>query len=168
MPDFDTGAHSQRFLSLRPAGQGGGNPGQARRRPQTPSRSASVEVPVRAGRHASALGYSTRSIYLPEVVEVRSSGPDVWIGAGEVWPELVLLVVSIIDKTAAVFVVLVYVVACTVGGLILRWCRAGHWGSRRCPRGCVGAVCRSRRGAALAGYYYCERMSSRLVGVIPY
>lgn len=49
---------------------------------------------VRAGRHASALGYSTRSIYLPEVVEVRSSGPRrmdrCWRGR----PELVLLVVS--------------------------------------------------------------------------
>ena len=42
-----------------------------------------------------------------------------------------------VDKTAAVFVVLVYVVACAVGGVMLAMVEGGRW-SRRCRRGDVG------------------------------
>ncbi len=80
--------------------------------------SASVSAGVQAGRHASAL--VARPIYLPEVVEVRSSGPrrmDRCAARGR--PELVLLVVSHTRQDDRRVRRLVYVVACTVGGLIL-------------------------------------------------
>lgn len=111
VPDFDTGAHSQRFLSL--AGQ-----------------------QDRAG--------------------------------GEVGLSLFYWWYHTLDKTAAVFVVLVYVVACTVGGLILALVpgrpliTALSLGVMSGPFASVAAA------APLYGYYYCERMSHCLVGVIPY
>lgn len=84
-------------------------------------------------------------------------------------PELFYWWYHTLDKTAAVFVVLVYVVACTVGGLILALVpgrpliTALSLGVMSGPFASVAAA------APLYGYYYyCERMSHCLVGVIPY
>lgn len=73
-----------------------------------------------------------------------------------------------IDKTPAVFVVLVYVVVCTVGGLMLAMVQD------RPLLSAVGIAVMSALFASVAaaaplyGYYYCQRMTHCLVGIIPY
>lgn len=174
VPDFDTGAHSQRFLSL--AGQqdraGKSWPGSTPKPQEDPvgvAPSASVEV--LGSEPAATLAHSVtvpgRYTYLKwwKFVLVVLG---VWIGAGEVGLSLFYWWYHTLDKTAAVFVVLVYVVACTVGGLILALVpgrpliTALSLGVMSGPFASVAAA------APLYGYYYCERMSHCLVGVIPY
>lgn len=155
VPDFDTGAHSQRFLSL--AGQqdraGKSWPGSTPKPQEDPvgvAPSASVEV--LGSEPAATLAHSVtvpgRYTYLKwwKFVLVVLG---VWIGAGEVGLSLFYWWYHTLDKTAAVFVVLVYVVACTVGGLILALV-PGRPLITALSSGDVGAVCLGRRrGAAL-------------------
>ena len=72
----------------------------------------------------------------------------VWIAAAEVGLSLFYWWYHTIDKTAAVFMVLVYVVACAVGGVLLAMVAGQAADLGVVPRGDVGAVClRRRRGA---------------------
>jgi hypothetical protein len=73
-----------------------------------------------------------------------------------------------IDKTPAVFMVLVYVVACAVGGVMLAMVQgrplisALSLAVMSCPFASLAAA------APLYGYYYCARTGPCLIGVIPY
>jgi hypothetical protein len=73
-----------------------------------------------------------------------------------------------IDKTPAVFAVLVYVVACAVGGVMLAMAQgrplisALSLAVMSCPFASVAAA------APLYGYYYCVRTGHCLIGIIPY
>jgi RsiW-degrading membrane proteinase PrsW (M82 family) len=73
-----------------------------------------------------------------------------------------------LDKTPPVFVVLVYVVVCTVGSLLAAMVQnkplvsALSIGLMSAPLAAVGGA------AVLHGLYFCERASRCLVGLIPY
>jgi hypothetical protein len=73
-----------------------------------------------------------------------------------------------IDKTPVVFAVLVYVVACAVGGVMLAMAQgrplisALSLAVMSCPFASVAAA------APLYGYYYCVRTGHCLIGIIPY
>jgi hypothetical protein len=73
-----------------------------------------------------------------------------------------------IDKTPSVFVVLVFLVVCTVGSLITAMVQnkpavsAVSVALMSAPLAAVGAA------AVLHGVYFCDRVGRCLVGVIPY
>lgn len=92
----------------------------------------------------------------------------VWAGTAEVGLSLFYWWYHTIDKTPAVFMALVYVVACTVGGVMLAMVQgrpviaALSIAVMSGPFGSVVAA------APLYGYYYCARTGHCLVAVIPY
>jgi hypothetical protein len=73
-----------------------------------------------------------------------------------------------VDKTPAVFVVLIYLVVCTIGSLLTAMVQnkplvsAVSIGLMSAPLAAVGAA------AVLHGLYFCDRVSRCLVGLIPY
>jgi hypothetical protein len=73
-----------------------------------------------------------------------------------------------LDKTAPVFVVLVFVIVCTVGGLLLAMVPHKSVVSGLAI-GVMSAPLAATAGAAVIhGMYFCEWASRCLVGVIPY
>jgi len=73
-----------------------------------------------------------------------------------------------IDKTPALFAVLVYVVVCTVGGVMLAMTQGRPLVSALSVAMMSGPFAAVAAAAPLYGYYYCERAGHCLVGVIPY
>jgi hypothetical protein len=73
-----------------------------------------------------------------------------------------------IDKTPAVFGVLVYVMACAVGGVLFAMVEGKPMISALSIAVMSGPFAALAAAAPLYGYYYCERTSHCLVGVIPY
>jgi hypothetical protein len=72
------------------------------------------------------------------------------------------------DKTPAVFAVLVYVVACAVGGVMLAMAEGRPLVSALSLAVMSAPFAALAAAAPLYGYYYCERTGHCLVGVIPY
>lgn len=72
------------------------------------------------------------------------------------------------DKTAASFVVLVYVVACTVGGVMLAMTEGRPLISALSVALMSAPFAALVAAAPVYGYYHCERVGHCLVGVIPY
>ncbi|MGE2817043.1 hypothetical protein ACQI5H_18140 [Mycobacterium heidelbergense] len=72
-----------------------------------------------------------------------------------------------IDKAPAVFAVLVYVVACVVGGVMLAM-HGRPLVSALSIAVMSGPLAAVAAAAPLYGYYYCERVGHCLIGVIPY
>lgn len=72
-----------------------------------------------------------------------------------------------IDKAPAVFAVLVYVVACVVGGVMLAM-HSRPLISALSIAVMSGPLAAVAAAAPLYGYYYCERVGHCLIGVIPY
>jgi hypothetical protein len=73
-----------------------------------------------------------------------------------------------IDKTPALFAVLVYVVACTVGAVLLAMAHGRPLLSALSVAVLSGPFAAVAGAAPLYGYYYCQRVGHCLVGVIPY
>jgi hypothetical protein len=73
-----------------------------------------------------------------------------------------------VDKTAALFVVLVYVVVCIVGGVMLAMTQGRPLISALSVAMMSGPFAALVAAAPLYGYYHCERVGHCLVGVIPY
>ena len=92
----------------------------------------------------------------------------VWIGAAEVGLSLFYWWYHTIDKTAAVFMVLVYVVVCAVAGVLLAMVQGRPLISALSIAVMSGPFASVAAAAPLYGYYYCARMGHCLVGVIPY
>ena len=92
----------------------------------------------------------------------------VWIAAAEVGLSLFYWWYHTINKTPAIFMVLVYVVACAVAGVMLAMVQgrplisALSLAVMSAPFAAVAAA------APLYGYYYCARTGHCLIGVIPY
>ena len=91
-----------------------------------------------------------------------------WFAAAEVGLSLFYWWFHTIDKTAAVYVVLVYVVACTVGGLMLSMVEGRPLIASLSLGVMSGPFASVAAAAPLYGYYYCERVGHCLMGVIPY
>ena len=92
----------------------------------------------------------------------------VWIAAAEVGLSLFYWWYHTIDKTPAVFMALVYVVACAVGGVMLAMVQGRPLISALSIAVMSGPFASVAAAAPLYGYYYCARMGHCLVGVIPY
>ncbi|OMC29276.1 hypothetical protein [Mycobacterium colombiense] len=73
-----------------------------------------------------------------------------------------------VDKTAALFVVLVYVVVCIVGGVMLAMTEGRPLVSALSVAMMSGPFAALVAAAPLYGYYHCERVGHCLVGVIPH
>jgi hypothetical protein len=91
-----------------------------------------------------------------------------WFAAAEVGLSLFYWWYHTSDKTAAVYVVLVYVVACTVGGLMLSMVQGRPLIASLSLGVMSGPFASVVAAAPLYGYYYCERLGTCLGGVIPY
>jgi hypothetical protein len=92
----------------------------------------------------------------------------VWIATGEVGLGLFYWWYHTIDKTPAVFMVLVYVVVCAVGGVMLAMVQGKPLISALSLAVMSGPFASVAAAAPLYGYYYCARTSHCLIGVIPY
>jgi hypothetical protein len=73
-----------------------------------------------------------------------------------------------IDKTPPVFVVLVYLVVCTVAGLLTAMVQNKPLVSALAIAVMSAPLASTGAAAVLYGVYFCERASRCLVGVIPY
>jgi hypothetical protein len=92
----------------------------------------------------------------------------VWIAVAEVGLGLFYWWYHAIDKTPAVFVVLVYVVACAVGGVMLAMVQGRPLISALSLAVMSGPFAALAAAAPLYGYYFCARTGPCLIGVIPY
>lgn len=72
------------------------------------------------------------------------------------------------DKTPALFVVLVYVVACAVGGVLLAMIEGRPVVSALSLAVMSGPFASLGAAVPLLGYYHCARVGHCLVGLIPY
>ncbi|MCA2242743.1 hypothetical protein JF781_10260 [Mycobacterium sp. WUMAC-067] len=73
-----------------------------------------------------------------------------------------------VDKTPALFAVLVYVSLCVVGAVMLAMVHGRPLVSALSVAVLSGPFAAVAGAAPLHGYYYCERVGHCLVGVIPY
>ena len=92
----------------------------------------------------------------------------VWIAAAEVGLGLFYWWNHSIDKTAVVFMVLVYVVVCAVGGVMLAMVQGRPLVSALSIAVMSALFASVVAAAPLYGYYYCARTGHCLIGVIPY
>jgi len=92
----------------------------------------------------------------------------VWVVAAEVGLSLFYWWYHTIDKTPAVFAVLVYVVACAVAGVMLAMVHGRPLLSALSLAVMSGPFASVVAAAPLYGYYYCARVGHCLLGVIPY
>ena len=92
----------------------------------------------------------------------------VWIVAAVVGLGLFYWWYHSIDKTPVVFIVLVYVVACAVGGVMLAMVQGRPLVSALSLAVMSAPFASVAAAAPLYGYYYCARMGHCLIGVIPY
>ncbi|OBF55959.1 hypothetical protein A5756_11785 [Mycobacterium sp. 852002-53434_SCH5985345] len=72
------------------------------------------------------------------------------------------------DQTAALFAVLVYVVACAVGGVLLAMVEGRPLVSALSLAVMSGPFASLAAAAPLHGYYHCARVGHCLLGLIPY
>jgi hypothetical protein len=92
----------------------------------------------------------------------------VWIVAGVVGLGLFYWWYHSVDKTPAVFTVLVYVVVCAVGGVMLAMVEGRPLISALSLAVMSGPFASVAAAAPLYGYYYCAHTGHCLVGAIPY
>ncbi|MEE6175574.1 hypothetical protein [Mycobacterium sp. 050134] len=92
----------------------------------------------------------------------------VWFLAAEVGLGLCYWWYHAVDKTAAVYVVLVYVVACTVGAVMLAMVQGRPLVAALSLALMSGPFASLVAAAPLDGYYHCARLGHCLIGVIPY
>jgi len=92
----------------------------------------------------------------------------VWVAAAEVGLSLFYWWYHSIDKTPAVFMVLVFVLACAVGGVMLAMVQGRPLVSALSLAVMSGPFASVAAAAPLYGHYYCARVGHCLVGVIPY
>jgi len=175
VPDFadiqDTGEHSVPFVPnwddtgsqpiASAAGLQGlaGLPGPEHKQddepgPETEAAAAPVQVP---GRYLYLKWWKFVLVLL-----------GVWFVAGLIGLSLYYWWYHTVDKTAPVFVVLVYVVACTVGGLLLSMVQGRPLTTALSIAVMTGPFASVAAAAPLYGYFYCERATRCLIGVLPY
>ncbi|MEY8018215.1 hypothetical protein [Mycobacterium servetii] len=92
----------------------------------------------------------------------------VWCAAAPVGLGLFSWWYNTIDKSLPVFVVLVYVVACAVGGVMLAMTEGRPLISALSVAVMSGPLASVAAAAPLYGFYYCQQTGHCLVGIIPY
>lgn len=173
VPDFeDTGEHSVPFVpnfddtGSQPIPAAADEPGASVDKDATETPSAASELPE-AGVAVQSVTVPGRYQYLKwwKLVLVIFG---VWAATAEVGLSLFYWWYHTIDKTPAVFMVLVYVVACTVGGVMLAMVQGRPLISALSIAVMSGPFGSVVAAAPLYGYYYCARTGHCLVGIIPY
>ncbi|MFZ1175443.1 MAG: hypothetical protein WAO15_04070 [Mycobacterium sp.] len=179
VPDFsdseDTGTHSwvpdfsdSEDTGSQPVAQVSESPSDAEQEPETSAPAADEDSAIpSAGAPVHSVTVPGRYLYLKwwKLVLVILG---VWIVAAEVGLSLFYWWYHTIDKTPAVFVVLVYVVACAVAGVMLAMVQGRPLVSALSLAVMSGPFASVAAAAPLYGYYYCARVGHCLVGVIPY
>ncbi|WAJ45929.1 hypothetical protein OK015_05365 [Mycobacterium sp. Aquia_216] len=172
VPDFDdTGEHSVPFVPN--FGDTGSQPiSFAAQKPEVADVKDAAETPPVA--ELQEAGAAAQSVIVPGRYQYLKWWKlvlvliGVWAATAEVGLSLFYWWYHTLDKTPAVFMALVYVVACTVGGVMLAMVQgrpviaALSIAVMSGPFGSVIAA------APLYGYYYCARAGHCLVAVIPY
>ena len=92
----------------------------------------------------------------------------VWILAAPIGLGLYYWWYHSIDKTLPVFVVLVYLIVCTVGSLLTAMAQHRPVVSALAIAVMSAPLASTAAAAVLYGVYFCERASRCLVGVLPY
>jgi hypothetical protein len=166
VPDFsdddDTGSHPVPVVAKKPG--------------KAEDDKAATEMPAASERDAGAepAGASVQSVTVPGRYQYLRWWKlllvmfGVWAVTAEVGLSLFYWWYHSIDKTPAVFMVLVYVVACTVGGVMLAMVPGRPLISALSIAVLSGPFGSVVAAAPLYGYYYCERMGHCLIDVIPY
>jgi hypothetical protein len=176
VPDFDdTGEHSVPFVpnfddtGPQPAPEKSDlSSSQGKEAPETTAGASEQDSSTgSAGAPVQSVTVPGRYLYLRwwKLVLVTFG---VWIIAAEVGLSLFYWWYHTIDKTPAVFMVLVYVVACAVGGVMLAMVQGRPLISALSLAVMSGPFASVAAAAPLYGYYYCARVGHCLVGVIPY
>jgi hypothetical protein len=180
VPDFDTGEPSVPFVPnfddddsepFSIAGLG--------LAPAPPKESDEVEKDAPEPASAEAAAHSVTE---PPVVPVTVPGRyqylkwwklvavifGVWCAAGALGLGLFYWWFHSADKTWPVFIVLVYVVVCSVAGVLLAMAQGRPLISALSLAVMSGPFASVAAAAPLYGYYYCERTGHCLLSVIPY
>jgi hypothetical protein len=157
VPDFDdTGEDSVPFVPNfdDDSGPSALPPRAAEHEPESDAIAAPVAVP---GRYQYVKWWKLLLVLL-----------GVWFATAEVGLSLFYWWYHTADKTAAVYVALVYVVACVVAGVVLAMLQGRPMMSALALAVMSGPFASVAAAAPLYGHYYCERVGHCLVGVIPY
>jgi hypothetical protein len=196
VPDFsdsqDTGEHSVPFVpnfddtgsqpfpaGSERSGKSGrtesvGSASERKDAPETPSPAGASEQDAEKDLGTESAGAPVQSVTVPGRYQYLRWWKlvlvilGVWIAAAEVGLSLFYWWYHTIDKTPAVFMVLVYVVACAVGGVMLAMVHGRPLISALSLALMSGPFASVAAAAPLYGYYYCTRTGHCLVGVIPY
>ena len=96
------------------------------------------------------------------------SGGTAWIVAAAIGLGLYYWWFHSFDKTPPVFVVLLFVIVCTVGALLIAMVQNKPLMSALAVALMSAPLASTAAAAALYGVYFCDRVSRCLVGVIPY
>ncbi len=175
VPDFEEDTGTQGFVP--DFGDTGSQPIPAAEKPGKSGDKDATETPAAASERdpgTEPLGASVQSVTVPgryqylrwwKLVLVLVG---VWAATAEVGLSLFYWWYHTIDKTPAVFMALVYVVACTVGGVMLAMVHGRPVISALSIAVMSGPFGSVIAAAPLYGYYYCARTGHCLVGVIPY
>jgi hypothetical protein len=178
VPDFDdTGAQSVPFVpnfddtGSLPIPQSGADteksePSASREEPETPS-PAVQEDSEPSGAPVQSVTVPGRYQYL-KWWKLALVILGVWIVTGEIGLSLFYWWYHTIDKTPAVFMVLVYVVVCVVAGVMLAMVQGRPLITALSIAVMSGPFASVAAAAPLYGYYYCARTGHCLVGIIPY
>ena len=170
VPNFDDTASQPVPLVAEPQKPAEGTPES---KPETPvpaaasEEDAETDVATEAGAPVQSVTVPGRYLYLKWwLLALVLLG--VWIVAAVVGFGLFYWWYHSIDKTPAVFMVLVYVVVCAVGGVMLAMVQGRSLISALSLAAMSGPFASVAAAAPLYGYYYCARTGHCLIGVIPY
>jgi hypothetical protein len=179
VPDFadsdDTGEHSVPFVpNFDDTGPLPAKPSAASRREEEAKQEATEKPAEEPDADIESVAASVLPVAVPGRYQYLKWWKlalvilGVWFAAAEVGLSLFYWWYHTIDKTPAVFMVLVYVVACTVGGVLLAMVHGRPLISALSIAVMSGPFASVAAAAPLYGYYYCARVGHCLVGVIPY
>lgn len=170
MPDFDdTGSQP---IPQSGTGTEKSEPSAAKEEPETPS--PAVQQDAEKDVATEPAGAPVQSVTVPGRYQYLKWWKlvlvilGVWIATGEVGLSLFYWWYHTIDKTPAVFMVLVYVVVCVVGGVMLAMVQGRPLIAALSIAVMSGPLASVAAAAPLYGYYYCARTGHCLIGVIPY
>jgi len=91
-----------------------------------------------------------------------------WVAAAQIGLGLFYWWFHAVDKTWPVYLVLVYVVACSVAGVLLAMVQGRVLITALSFAAMSGPFASLAAAAPLYGYYYCERTGHCLLSVVPY
>ena len=92
----------------------------------------------------------------------------VWLVAAVIGVGLYYWWYQSVDKTPSIFVLLIYLVVCSVGGLLIAMVQNKPVMSALAIALMSSPLASTAAAAALYGFYFCERANRCLVGVLPY